>query len=47
MNNKVIFIKNAKSIIENIKINSKIAKITQKPIKETYKETLFWTNKNL
>ena len=37
MSNKTKFIKNAKIIIENIKINSKIAKIALKPAKEIYK----------
>lgn len=37
MNNKTKFIKNAKTIIESIKINSKIAKIAQKSTKEIYK----------
>ena len=34
--NKVINIKNAKSIIVNIKNNAKLVKIAYKPIKETY-----------
>lgn len=37
MSNKTKFIKNAKIIIENIKINSKIAKIALKQTKEIYK----------